>query len=376
MTVLSSSVDSDLIRAVGACIGGDLDVLTTVSEARYRRLSSRGPLARAWLRILSSVAHPARLAARLLASPRGSTFIVTTNPFFAPALAGWLGGLRGQRVVHHVFDLYPDALEAAGSIAPGGAVSRLIAASTRSAQRLCRASVYLGEGLRRHAETRYGAARRSAVIAVAADETLFPPRAAASVGALGLHYGGQLGMMHDADSIVEAVRDLHAERRAGAVRFDFRVGGARAPRLLALAGEEGVGAGPVLPPKEWRTHVSSLHVGLVTLTTEGARVCLPSKTYALMASGLAVIAVCPGSSDLAELIGRTGAGWVVDNGAASGARRDPAAVGREIAALVRSICQDRPGLQRRAEAAARAARSDLGRERIASQWRRLLSEIP
>ncbi len=369
MIVLSSSVRSDLIESIAARIGPDTEILSSISEGRYRRWSAGGVPARAALRGLGWIGHPMRLLARLLLSPRGTIFVVTTNPFFAPALAVWLGRWRGRAVVHHVFDLYPDALEAAGAIPENGRRSRVIAGLTRAAQRGCAGAVYLGQELQRHAEQRHGRAARSAVIDVAADESLFAATDGELGGPLTLHYGGQLGRMHDAAPLVEAVRRLRPEREAGRVRFDFRVGGAHAAQLLALAGEAGVTAGPVLPAGEWRQATTGLHVGLVSLTPAGAKVCLPSKTYALFAAGMAVIAVAPATSDLARIVEETGAGWVVDN--ATRAKMP----GEVLARAVRRLLQNPTEVQARRRAARVAACGRFGRREIAGQWEMFLEKI-
>lgn len=379
MIVLSSSVRSDLIESIAARIGSDTEILSTISEARYRRWSASGSAARATLRFLGWFVHPVRLVTRLLTSPRGTIFVVTTNPFFAPALAVGVGGWRRHRIVHHLFDLYPDALEAAGAIAENGWQSRFIAGLTRSAQRGCAGAVYLGRELQRHAERRHGSARHSAVIDVAADESLFNATDRGRSGPLTLHYGGQLGRMHDAAALVEAVRRLRTERESGSVRFDFRVGGARAGQLLALSGEPGVVVGPVLPAEEWRRHVAGMQVGLVSLTAAGANVCLPSKTYAMLAAGLAVIAVAPASGDLAGIIRETGAGWVVDNparreGAAESAAAESGA-GEMIVEIVRRLLRNPDEIRVRRDAARAAATGRFGRDEISGRWRKFLAEL-
>lgn len=368
--LISSSVDSDLVTGIGARIGAAATILTTVSEGRYRQLSAGGWPGKLWLRWLGWVVHPLRLVWRMVIEPRGTVFVVTTNPFFAPVVAVWLGRWRGHRVIHHVFDLYPDALEAAGKIRPYGWRSRAIAAATRSVQRHCTAAVYLGPELRRHAELRHGRATTGKVIDVAADEALFSgPRPTRSFP-LVVHYGGQLGAMHDAEALVEAIDRLQPEREAGSVRFDFRVGGGRSGPLLALDGLAGVVAEPVQPPKEWRLKTREMHIGVVTLTPAAACVCFPSKTYALLAAGLAVLAIAPRDSDLARVIEETGAGWVVDNQGI-----DAAAAGEAVAALIRKLVRDPRDVWRRREAARFAAMTRFSRQSVAKLWQELLVEV-
>jgi len=374
---VSSSVNSDLVQAILASIGPDACAFTTVEEADYRRLSRGNRRQRIRLRLLTWIVHPCRLALSIVFARRGSLYIVTTNPFTAPVVAAALGPWFGVRVVHHVFDLYPDALEAAGILRPGGFLSRSISACLGYAHRRCAGAVYLGQALRRQTERRLGQTPHSAVIEVTADEALFGEPSPGCEGCLVVHYGGQLGTMHDAESIVAAVEALEDERYAGRVRFDFRVGGARAQVIDRLRGKPGVVVDSIMPPSAWRKHVRGAGVGLVSLLPAGARVCLPSKTYALLAASLPVIAICPRTSDLAAVVTSQGAGWVIENAVspASVSTRDRAVVGAEIAALIRRLIALPAERDQRAEAAGQAARTVFSRAATAARWRTFLSEF-
>jgi len=378
MIVISTSVHTDLTDSIAAGIGPDAEILSSISEENYRRWSAGGFFTRLLLRLIGWFGHPLRLVVRLLLSPPGTIFVVTTNPFFAPALAVRFGRWRGRSVVHHVFDLYPDALEAAGSVPRDGRRSRVIAALTRYVQRDCAGAVYLGDALQQHAEQRHGRAANTAVIEVTADESLFDASDAMATEQLTVHYGGQLGRMHDAAPLVEAVRRLRPEREAGRVRFDFRVGGARAAHLIALADEPGVTVGPVLPAPQWRQAIRGMQVGLVSLRPEGAHVCMPSKTYALLAGGLALIAVAPASSDLAGVVREKGVGWVIENSPGPGDRSEAdraARLGEEIAVVVRRLLQNPAETQARRRAARAAACGQFGREVIAGKWQNFLVKL-
>lgn len=371
--VVCSSVDSDLVRSVAARIGNTAGVFTTLSEIRYRELSSGGKWARLWLRGLMNGVYPILLVWKISRKERGTLWVVTTNPFFAPGLAAWVAKFRGQRVVHHVFDLYPDALEAAGVAKQGGFVSRLIAAWTRFTQRNCAAAVYLGEELRRHTEGRYGAAPCSAVIAVSADERDFAaPEIIGPSPAerLLIHYGGQLGAMHDADGLAAGVAALAVNRAAGRVSFDFMAGGSGARQLTRFAGEPGVTLQGTAASVEWRQVAVRHHIGLVALTPAGMHVCLPSKTHAMMAAGLAIIAICPAQSDLAALVRDTGAGWVVDN-----ADKSALETGRRFADLVRELIAKPEMVWEARRCARHAAKTRYGHLEISQAWGSFIAKL-
>jgi glycosyltransferase involved in cell wall biosynthesis len=302
-----------------ACTGSAVVPVTAVAEAEYRR-ASRGPrFTRAILRIRMYVVYPLLLVAATFRARRGDTFVVTSNTFFAPALVALLVGWRGILVVHLLYDLYPDAIEVAGRIPTGGVASRLIGFVTRLNQHRVAGTVYLGDFLRDYGERRWGETRKPGVIPIATDLRLYgiPPPQQPVPNPLALHYGGQLGLMHDADSLLEGLRLLAREGALGTtVTFEALLSGSRAAKFEAsLRDTPGVVVGGTLTSAEWRRHVERVHVGVVTLSPGGATVCLPSKTYAMMAAGLAIIAICPSWSDLARLIEECGAGWVIDNAA-------------------------------------------------------------
>jgi hypothetical protein len=99
-------------------------------------------------------------------------------------------------------------------------------------------------------------------------------------------------------------------------------------------------------------------------------VCLPSKTHAMMAAGLAIIAICPAGSDLAALVRDTGAGWVVDN-----TERSEAETGRVFAELARELVAQ-PELVREARRRARhAAETTYGHIEIGRRWGEFVGKL-
>ena len=237
--------------------------------------------------------------------------VVTTNPFFAPALVRWAAGGRG-RTVNLVYDLYPDALIESGLISPTGWLARRCAALTRRAMRMCEVSVFLGDHLRKHAEARYGLAKHAVVIPVGADGgpfQNFPPTKMSSSGRITVLYAGQLGRLHDFATITEAVLRGIPSR----VVIQFHASGSGVAALRNLAQGRIVADGP-LGPDEWHQVMVESQVALVTMAPGAEKVVMPSKTYSALVAGQAVLAVCPLESDLAALIAKHDCGWVVAPG--------------------------------------------------------------
>jgi hypothetical protein len=169
--------------------------------------------------------------------------------------------------------------------------------------------------------------------------------------------------MHDAEGLAAGVEALQAERAAGKVNFQFMVNGAGARRLGGLSGAKGVELAATLPSVEWRREASRQQIGLVALTPGGMHVCLPSKVHAMMAAGLAIIAICPEQSDLALLVRGTGAGWVVDN-----TGKTAMETGRAFAAVVRELIAHPDRVHAARQSARRAAETTYGHEEISRQW--------
>ena len=205
-----------------------VSVVSATDEGSYRRAKSR--IARLWLQLRLLIGFPLKVAGGLcLARLRreGLTVrIVTTNPFFAPALLAALAP-PADTTVCLLYDLYPDALLNAGALRPGGWLALRIAGVTRFMLRRCDATVFMGERLRHHAEVTYGAARQTAVIPVGGDGRAFRR---AGLGRLSMGdrvtilYAGLLGRMHDATTIAEVLRGepvpgLHFRFQASGVAF-------------------------------------------------------------------------------------------------------------------------------------------------------------
>lgn len=388
-TYLTSSVDTELLRSIARAIGPDTTVVTILPERRYRELSAGSIAARLWLRFITLWVFPIKLFARIRFSPRSSVWIVSTNPFNAASWVLPAVKARGVKMVHLVFDLYPDALEAAGVIRLNSGKSRRIAKATRRVQATCDGAVYLGELLRHHAESRHGAAKVSAVIDAAADPSRYVENKGGEEFPLALHYGGQLGAMHDTDSLLAAIVGTKRDRNDGLVAFDFKATGAGARRIAAVGGSEGVTIAPPMDFEAWREHVSNFRIGLVTLTPAGALVCLPSKTYGLMAAGCAIMAICPAWSDLGRLVLETRCGWLIDNSVVEEAPqwsesgidevalriRPGMEVGGEIASILRRLLETPRRIEEFQANALAAAKSTFGVGSMAAAWQDFLSRI-
>jgi colanic acid biosynthesis glycosyl transferase WcaI len=341
-----------------------------VSASAYR--AARGPARRAILRCRMYLEFPIRLSWSCLWSGRSEVHVVTTNPFFAPWVA-LLSARRGSSVVHLVYDLYPGALIVGGRLREGAIGTRLIRRVVRQILDRATANVFLAEGLRRHAESVFGPIPRTWVIAVGSDANAFASHSPETLRAgtpIDVLYCGNLGAMHDVDTLLGAVRIVEGRRHSPELTLTFHASGSVYPsfKIRAMAISSRVRTwlrfDEPLADQTWVERMARAHVALVTMKAGAERIVMPSKVYSALAAGQAILAVCPRDSDLAELVLRYDCGWIV----APGCTDDLVRVLDEIAS--------RPDVvQRKRENAFRAGQLDYCEAAIGKAWQTLFDTL-
>jgi len=285
-----------------------------IGEGEYRKSSKSNAFRKMVLRFKMYVFYPIKLMFFIFSARPKSVFIITSNTFFAPCIAGFIRPLRNHKIINLVYDLFPDVLEVAGKVKTNSAIVSILSKITQFNQKNSHQSVYLGKFLKSHAESRWGKWSPSTYIDISADADQFRPNISSSSKII-IHYGGQLGYLHDPDTLIEAIHETVSNGKiASNIGFNFRVSGANAQKLESFFyNTSSVEILPPIPSEQWREEVRNYHIGLVSLAPGGATVCLPSKCYAMMAAGLAIIAICPTWSDLGQTIITSNAGWVIEN---------------------------------------------------------------
>ena len=295
---------------------------------RWRRAMASGRTARVLARLEAFGLYPWQALAEALRM-EGGVLVPTTNPFVLP---GWLvltRPLHGKRVVPLVYDLYPDAIEAAGMGRPTGLLARSMERFNRWWLGRADGVVFIGERMAEHATARYGRPRRATVLETGADaEELDPGRIgrdprdswARWAGERVLFsYVGNLGHVHDWATLPPALDALDPAKAAVLVAASGP-GLAHWRRVLASFEPELVRFEPPLPDDAWARLLVRSEVAVVTLRPEAHRTCVPSKALSAMAAGCALLAIAPADSDLADLVERHGCGVRVEPGDVEGLR--------------------------------------------------------
>lgn len=314
----ASSVGVDYFLFLNKTIseaGFDSEPLFLITEGDYRKLAKKKGFRKIWLRVKMYILYPMMLIQKGLKSEKGSVFVVSSNTFFAPYLVHLILRIKKIKVIHLLYDLFPDALEVAGTIRTDSFFSRMIGEIMIKSQKNCESTVYLGNFLMKHAENRWGKAKISTVIDISTDLTLYSNKLKSLISKekIIIHYGGQLGHLHDADSIIDSIKFVCSSDISEKVEFNFYVSGTQALFLKESLKEYPVKIISAITSHQWRIDINDFHIGLVSLSPGGASVCLPSKTYGMMAGGLSILAICPQWSDLSNLVTSLDAGWIINN---------------------------------------------------------------
>jgi glycosyltransferase involved in cell wall biosynthesis len=347
--------------------GHDAEQMFLVSEEDYR--ARRGTFGSLWLRLRMFVLFPVMLCLRVLFKRREAVLVVTSNPFFAPLLAR-LFASRRVRVVHLLYDLYPDALVYAGKLGGGSIPCRILDNVQRSMLRSCDANVLLGDCLLAHVRERFGEPRHPVIIPVGANDAAFDsPLAAKSADTQPLHllYCGNMGYMHDTRTLSSALLRLHGCGKATGYEFRFHASGGAyvdfCARLASLR-EPFVVLDGYLNAMQWAGAMSRADIAMVTMKDGSEHVVMPSKTYSAMQAGQAILAIAPLDSDLAALVRRHECGWVVAPGDVDG-----------LVALLERLPSSRDEVRRMQGNSLSSANEHYSAAVVAVQWADLFRSI-
>jgi glycosyltransferase involved in cell wall biosynthesis len=335
-------------------------VVSALSDERWRASRGGGRAARISAR-LAGLLFP--LTVRLGRSSAEQIVVATTNPFWLPSV---LALRRVHPLVVLVYDVYPDALDARWDV-PGW-IRRVVMSVVGFGLRRSDAVVTLGEGVARVLTERHRLNMPVVVIPTGADPARFVGRSVTDLSCpdpgerILVSYVGNTGSVHDGRTAGLALAEVL--RRHDDVRAIVATRGDRADEFTdPLRDVDGVTISSDLDDAAYCATLARTDIALVTLGTRAGIASVPSKVYAALAAGCAILAIAPADSDLAALVTASGAGIVVDPG-------DVAAAIEALEALAGDAAR------RRAHAAsARRAAERFTPAAIAKDWAEVLTPL-
>lgn len=293
---------------------------------------------------------------KLLWLGRGSlVFGVTSPPFGAHLL--WLTSRLARFSYQYMFlDVYPEALFALGRLRRDSLLARCWMALNRISYQRASRIVVLGRDMIPLLQSNYGIPpdRITYIPHWSAAEVELPipfpeNRLARQLGLedkFVVQYSGNMGLLHDIDAFVRAADLL---RDDGSIHFLFIGKGRRRAAAEALAGDldvRNITWLDFMPRERLHETLSCCHAALVSLRGGMEGVAVPSKLYGILASGRAVIAQVPWTSEIARVVEEEECGVVIEPGDVAG-----------LAAAIRRLASDRDAVDRMGANAFEAYRS-------------------
>lgn len=270
-------------------------------------------------RIVHEGSYVAGSLMRALASGKPDVILAVSPPLGLSMSAIFLSRVWDRPYVFDVEDLQPDAAADLGML-PGWALRALYAVEQVAYKNAALVST-LTRGMRNRITEKGVSADKVVLFEPRADESLFEiadeeglafRKKFSLEGKFVVSHSGNIGVKQGLDVILDAAVRNREER---ALQFLIVGGGADKRRIEARADElglENVRFLPLLDGMDYRGLLAASDVCLVTQRRTVSDIVFPSKTVTYLAAGCAVIASVNVASEVAQCIGESGAGRVVE----------------------------------------------------------------
>lgn len=278
-------------------------------------------------RALFSVTYPLRALMKVVNwRHRYDGILVLTNPPTLGVAAAIARGLLRVPYVLLVHDVYPDVAVRLGVLRESSVVARLWDALSRWVLRRAAGVIVLGRDMedtvrdkmpkddKRHLYVIPHWAAFGTAVPIAKCDNAFRRRTNPANRFL-VQYSGRHGRTHNLEPLIEAARILQDE----AVLFQFIGDGAKKSALRERADDlRNVQFLPYQPYDDLQTVLSAADLGVVCLESGFKGLSVPSKTYGIMAAGVAVLALVDRASEIGLVVDENECGLVVPGATADG----------------------------------------------------------
>jgi glycosyltransferase involved in cell wall biosynthesis len=288
----------------------------------------------------------------LTRATRHDVVFCVTTPFTLPYAVVLAAKLRGAATALLIYDLYPEALEAAGLIGPRSLTARLVRFANHVLFRSLDAIITVGRDVEPLLLAYPGVT--PAQINFIPNWTLLPVgyRGAApdnrfragrdSQLIVGL--SGNLGFTHSPRTVFEAARLLLEDRDIHLLLSGWGIGWKQLCDLQAAAQLDNLTLLDPVPQAELVEFLSAADVWVIPYRRNIAGVSIPSRMYNLLAVGRALIVAAEPHSEAALVVNEEAIGWAVPP-------EDP----YQLASAIRLAASDRAATVQKGRRAAVAA---------------------
>ena len=266
-------------------------------------------------RMLSYLSFYFSAAARGVTLPRPDLVITLTTPPLISLVGTVIRLFRGSRHFIWEMDMYPDVAVDVDYFKAGSLIDRITGAMADLSRRKADGIIALGECMRNRLLGRGVSPERIHVAHNWADGVSIQPiERPGDARKLVLLYSGNLGLAHDVDTLLGAIKLLGREDR---FQFLFVGSGGRRAYLEEFCRREGIDSVELRPYVQRKSLGESLGAGDIGLVTQKDACCgsvVPSKVYGLMAAGRPILFIGPREATPARIIDEFKCGWHVPCG--------------------------------------------------------------
>jgi len=301
-----------VICARGAYAAEHSGEVPAVEIVRVRTI----PFSRGFLgRLLSYASYMFGAIWHAFRFPKPDIIVTLTTPPLLSIAGTMIRKLRGAAHFIWIMDLYPDVAVGLGVLRKGSWPVRVIGALADYSRRQADGVIVLGECMKDRLVAHGIEKEKISVAENWADGQQAPPVVHTSrAGRLKVLYAGNLGMAHDVETLLGAMKRLKGDTH---IRFLFVGGGLSRRSLEEACHRAGLGNVDFLPycsRQELNRIFQEADLGVVTQKRSCLGCLVPSKIYALLAAGLPVVFIGPRLSAPAKLIERFHCGWQISCG--------------------------------------------------------------
>lgn len=290
---------------------GQIDVMKTdLNDSVKRNMLIRYNRNVAYKRIYTWGMYTLQLLIKTMFKKKTDELFIVTNPPFAPFVGYFLNKIKGTKYHLLIYDVYPDALVNFGIIKKHSWLDK--AWSRWNKKLLQKAStIYSLSNNMASLIKQYNPGVNVEVIHNWTDTSLFSPKEKeynpfakqyAQEDKITVMYSGNMGATH----AVEKIADLAAAFKNDS-NFGFMLIGDGAKRELIAAIKEKKQLDNLImlsyqPVDVLPYSLTTADIGIVTLSAGAEDLSVPSKTYNLLAAGVALLVIASPNSELAKLV--------------------------------------------------------------------------
>jgi len=290
---------------------GQIDVMKTdLHPSVKRRMLIRYNRNVAHKRIYTWGMYTIQLFFKTLFRKKTDELFIVTNPPFAPFVGYFFNKLRGTKYHLLIYDVYPDALVNFGIIKKGSRLDRIWSRWNKKLLQKASTIYSLSDNMASLIK-QYNPSVNVEVIHNWTDTSLFSPKEkeynpfAKQYGQenkITVMYSGNMGATHAVEKIADLAEALKNDNAFG---FMLIGDGAKRELIATIKGEKQLDNLLMLPYQPVDVLPNSLttaDIGIVTLSAGAEDLSVPSKTYNLLAAGVALLVIASPASELAKLV--------------------------------------------------------------------------